>query len=230
MALPDSYRRANELVGQYMNTWAIVEIGLGNVISAAFHLDGLYGSVFAANTTVRDKIAIARTGITLCFLPRDWKAMADHVLLRVADASTDRNMIAHTLFDAADDGTGVVFLRRIAKSEFRFEDTLWSEAKFDETFAWLLTLRRHLNDIELDLRDIPMELIRSVLDGENPTMPICPPVRLSVELPQPQNAPNSDQPKPKPKRERKQVQREKEVQLLRQQVAELRAALARFGQ
>lgn len=231
MALPDSYRRANELVGQYMNNWAIVEIVLVRVIAAAFYMEGMYGSVIGLNTTVREKIAIARTGVKMCLRSTKWKTMADHLLLRVADAADDRNMIAHTLFDAPEDEEGldgVVFLYRNARAGLYFEDIHWSEAKFDEALRGLMTLHHHLREAEADLLAISPEIRRSVLEDDETTWPPFPPETLSVELPPPQKNSSSDQPKPRPKRERKQEQREKEVQFLRQQNAELKAALARF--
>lgn len=231
MTLPDNYQRANALVGQYMNHWAIVELSVVRVIAAAFFMDGMYGTVIGLNTTVREKIAIARTGVKLSLKLSHWKNMADHVLLRVADAATDRNMIAHTLFDAPEEAgaDGVVFLHRHARAGLYFEDIHWTVAKFEETFDWLILLNRHLRDMEADLRAIPPEVMRALLADEEPTYPRLPPDRLSVELPQPRNEQPSDQPKPKPKRERKQEQREKELHALRIQNAELKAALAARG-
>jgi hypothetical protein len=228
---PHNYRRAHELVGQYMSQWSIIEAGLTNVIDAGCFMDAIFGAVVSANTAVRDKIAIARSAVALSLKHAQWQKMADYVLLKVSDASVDRNMIAHTMFDAPDDGDGdgAIFIRRFAKSGLKFEKTRWCEAKFNETFATLTTLRRHLDDMEHDLKQIPYELFRDVLDGKNPSMPRFSPDRLSVELPPPPDDPPNDPPKPLPKSERRKGQRESEVRVLRKRVAELEAALAKQG-
>lgn len=93
----------------------------------------------------------------------------------------------------------------------------------------LQTLRKHLNEIDEDIKSLPTELrMSAIIDNPQTTYGRIPPARLSVELPPPQDGQANDQPKWRSKSERKRGQREKEVRLLREQVAELKAALARF--
>ena len=160
---------AFSLVGQFLHIWALTEASLNNVVGAAINLTNFQQAIVCSNIQLRDKVHIARTAITL-LLPSQSQEASNKLLKNVADfATSNRNMVAHNLFGANDDGTAVEFLLVKAKGELRFPDVNWTRADFHEKYQTMRSLANDLRELAATLQKSPANKLAHFLAAPSTT-------------------------------------------------------------
>jgi len=129
---PDT--KALVLVGQYLQNWALMESLLNTCIAKVLRLDTLQGLIVCKNVQLRDKIHILKTASALEIFNRAELQPFTAALNHIANISSDRNMIAHDMFNAAEDGDGVVFSVTKAKGTLALVDTRWKVSDFTDRY------------------------------------------------------------------------------------------------
>ena len=137
--------RATALVGLYLKSWATMEWSLNHAIEDALHLASLEGAIVTKNIQFRDKIYILRTLVDIRIVDHDRRTAIKKRLDTIANLAADRNMVAHDMFTASEDGRGVSFFVTRAKGTLNFPETEWSMQTFIQKACEL-----HVHSDELD--------------------------------------------------------------------------------
>lgn len=153
--------RSYALVGHYLNSFSIMEGALNAVIAAAIGLSPVQKAVVCKNISLRDKTKIARTMLSLAFLPDDQRKRYDKAIESIGKHATDRNMVAHDLFDADETGDGVEFFVTKAHGKLEFPETRWSVDDAEEKSDALLNLASTLKECSEKLKNA--EIIAALL-------------------------------------------------------------------
>lgn len=139
--------RTRLLIGTYLQSWSFMETDLNDAIQVALGLNSLQGVIVCKNITLRDKIYILKSIITLNDRKKIYESEVD-ALSEIADiAGKERNMIAHDAFVPDKEGDGVRFLVMKAKGKLVFPDSRWSIADFQEKLQNLDRLSSILQSI-----------------------------------------------------------------------------------
>ena len=88
-----------------------------------------------ANISLRDKINLVKTIIHVSIFQNPAEKPAFTKLLdAISTASSKRNMMAHDMFLAGDNGEGVRFFVVKAKGKLDFPDEIWSSERFKSEY------------------------------------------------------------------------------------------------
>lgn len=161
--------RSYALVGHYLNSFAIMEASLNEVIACAIGLSQVQKAVLCKNISLRDKTKIARTMLSLALLSDKDKKLYDKAIVSIAGHSTDRNMVAHDLFDVDETGDGVEFFVTKAHGKLEFPETKWSVDTVEEKSEELLSLSSTLRECSRQLKHA--EIIAALLATPDPQPP-----------------------------------------------------------
>jgi len=136
--------RATALVGQFLQYWSVLESTINQAIEQGLKINYLQGAVLASNITFRNKIHILKVLVDLRGIDAErLKGYVDEV----ATLSYARNMVAHDVFWADEEGDGVKFAVAKAKNKLSFPDTRWSIQNFLEKFE-------QINDLVLKMQQV----------------------------------------------------------------------------
>ena len=141
-----AHLKACTLVGQFMNSWALLESAMNTGIGELLGMGNIERIIATSNMQVRSKIHIFKTLINLMGAPEDWVRGSIKTLNAITTKSDHRNMVAHTPFGPHESG-GVEFLVIRAKGKLTFPDTIWSEDEFKGHFREIEELRNELEKI-----------------------------------------------------------------------------------
>jgi hypothetical protein len=144
--------RAFALAGHYLSSFAIMESNLNAAIGAGLRLGELQTLIVTKNIQFRDKQKIIRTLTNIAFIPDETKAAYDRTLIRMGDMSNDRNMVAHDLFFADEDGDGIEFIVTKAHGTIKFPETKWSVDDVEERSMELLATSDRLKALKEDFK------------------------------------------------------------------------------
>jgi hypothetical protein len=150
--------RTVALVGQFLQMWAAIEIGIQYVIGEALEIKQISLSILCANMRFRDKTNIIRTLVDVSDHAFDAK-QKEHfkkVIRDLAEYSTIRNMIAHDPFLATDDGLGTQFITVKAKGNYARPEVIWQPNDFREAFRKLHEFSTEIDKIEAIFKDRPV--------------------------------------------------------------------------
>lgn len=192
------YNRACRLVGHFMNQWAQLEHEINTAIHHAFKLIYAEGAIITGNLQIRDKISILRTAVEFYSRERmsdEWRVEANWVFNRLSDFSPVRNMVAHTHFEATEDGD-VRFTRVYAKTRFSEGEEIWTREITNEKCAIAQEFQYSIFQIMRELLHEP----GSYLEPRWPTGMLNRLTPLYPQSPQPQEHPSSPAAGAKPKK------------------------------
>lgn len=149
-SLPPSMQ-CRALVGYYLQTWALMEWRLEELISGALRLGSLESTIVAKNIQFRDKVHIVKTLVDLRFHDETKGEAYTTMLNRLHSLASDRNMVAHDMFSSDEKG-GVRFHVSKAKGKLSFPKTIWTLETFVEKTN---ELRDHNESLTRLLDEIP---------------------------------------------------------------------------
>ena len=152
------HMRTLAFVGQFLQMWASIEIGIQYVIGEALEIKPISLSILCANMRFRDKTNIIRTLVDVSDHAFD-ATQRDHfkkVMRDLGEYSTTRNMIAHDPFLATEDGFGMQFLTVKAKGNYARPEVIWGPNEFREAFKKLHEFSNELEKLEDIFKDHPM--------------------------------------------------------------------------
>lgn len=150
--------RTVALVGQFLQQWAAIELGMQNVIGEALEIKSISLSILSANIRFRDKANILRTLIDVSdhVFDADKKEHFKKVIRELAEYSATRNMIAHDPFLATEDGLGTEFITVKAKGNFARPEIIWKAREFREAVKKLRQFSDELDKLEDIFKDHPL--------------------------------------------------------------------------
>lgn len=148
---------------------------------------------------LRDKIHVLRITADLYLVDSDAvKKALDKMLVDISEYSATRNMMAHTMFGATDDGLGVQFMVVKAKDKLDFPTVVWGEADFLAAYKKIDFLTGQVEFLTQSFHRVPnlQSLVRAV--SEQPTRELPPLSYLRFLNLLPQDNPDSDTDPAKP--------------------------------
>lgn len=122
--------RTYALVGAYLQSWSIMESKLNKTLGRALGLSNLQSVIVSRNIQMRDKIHITKSLLHLEVFNETERATYLAVANRIVTLSQERNIVAHDLFYADDNGDGVSFFVMKAKGPLAFPDVRWAIKDF----------------------------------------------------------------------------------------------------
>lgn len=164
---------AFKLVGEYLYNWAYMEGRLNGVIRKLLGMDLLHGAIACANISLKNKIHIAKTAVSLEFSGEPQKIEHYHSILNKMDnaASQDRNMIAHEMFslDYSKEEIAVKWYKVSAKGSLKLPDHVWLESDFQDRFTQIRTWTNQLGELEgqVSIMNIAKALMKPPLPKHN---------------------------------------------------------------
>jgi 3-methyladenine DNA glycosylase/8-oxoguanine DNA glycosylase len=142
----DPLARACELVGRFVYYFSRVEQQLDAAITKLFKLDPAYAPIVTANLDFYKKLQVVQCAVDLQTKAGMQITNAKRTLNRVAEVNNDRQVVAHSPFDAGDPD-GVQFKRTVAKGQLKIEACHWTEKEFEQRFKKLKRLEANLEQI-----------------------------------------------------------------------------------
>lgn len=142
------------LVGMYLQNWAFMESQLNSTVGKALGLAILQETIVCANLALRDKINIARTAANLEFGEGSDEAKGYvKILTKIANASTERNMIAHDMFgaDKKADKFVVTWFTVRANDKLKLPKISWSQKDFEDRFTILQKWTEELGNLQKEI-------------------------------------------------------------------------------
>ena len=136
----DHDTRSFALVGQFLRTWALMEISLQQAIGEALRIESTKLEILSANLAFYDKLHILRTLVDVSDFTKDQKTKSKAKLRKLGGHSKKRNMIAHELFAPDVSGKGVQFHIVKARGEFTKPLIVWMPEQFERERA---TIEKH---------------------------------------------------------------------------------------
>lgn len=132
----ENYLRCYQLVGQFMQQWALLEATLKDAVEKALKLTVVQAVIITNNIQLRDKIRILRTAVDFLLpKPEDECKRLKERLLEITDFATrKRNVLAHEVFGPAKDGDGVRFVIARARGAIDFPKIVWKESDFKKHY------------------------------------------------------------------------------------------------
>jgi hypothetical protein len=154
----DPETRAFAMVGQFMQAFALMESALHNAISAALTMDKRKIQILGANIETGKKVKILRTLIDISdtYLVGE-KAKIISSLGHITTYLGTRNVVAHCLFEASQDGKGVTFHRVQASGQFSDEPDTWDEVRLLKEIQTLRDHKSMLDEIGARFRNKPVD-------------------------------------------------------------------------
>lgn len=138
--------RAYALVGCFLQHWALMESAMKKAIGKALDIDGPQLSIVAANLQLRDKIHILKTVVSITPIhPPEYRENFTKLLSEIANYSATRNMMAHDVFGATEDGQAVEFHVTKAKGKLSYPETIWAVDDFAAAFEDIADFQRGLD-------------------------------------------------------------------------------------
>jgi hypothetical protein len=123
--------RCYALVGQFLQTWSVMEGALHNAIGTALSIETTKLQILCANIRFRDKIHILSTLIDVApIFSNEVKTEFRKALRQLAEYSHARNMVAHDPFRLDASKEGVEFLTVKAKGKFDLPNEIWNVDRF----------------------------------------------------------------------------------------------------
>jgi hypothetical protein len=145
---PIDNSEACELVGRYLQTWASMEITLNDCIASALDLDFSQQCIVCSNISLRDKVFIARTALSIAVVLNEDKARFDKTLDKISTlARSGRNLLAHTFFAPSEDGDSVSFFQVRAKGSLEYPSIKWKRTDFYSKLASIESLNKSLMEL-----------------------------------------------------------------------------------
>jgi hypothetical protein len=158
----DPQARAYALVGQFLQTWSILENHLHHAIQAAMKISDAMRYILCANLTLWNKLHILRTLVDVSSIsPDEDKEKYKKLLRDIGDYSTVRNMIAHDPFDVDDTETGVLFLSVKAKGNFGLPEIIWSGGQFAGECAKIDHFSKQVEELQERLKDSHFKIAKA---------------------------------------------------------------------
>ena len=149
-----STQRSFILVGMYLQNWAFMESQLNSTVGKSLGLAILQEAIVCANLALRDKINIARTAANMEFGEgSDTAKSYIKLLTQIANASTERNMIAHDMFGADKRGNKfvVTWFTVRANDKLKLPKISWSQKDFDDRFDTLQKWTAELGNLQKEI-------------------------------------------------------------------------------
>ena len=145
---------ACSLVGRFMYHFAQIEAQLDRAIAKLFELNNDNALAITANIDFYRKLHVVKT-ITLRQMAAKNQTKlntksVERVFNRVGKVNSDRQIIAHSTFDAAG-SDGVVFRRVVVKGTIDKSAPVWTRAMFADKFARMEELQEGLARIVRDV-------------------------------------------------------------------------------
>jgi hypothetical protein len=160
----DRETRTVSLVGYFLQFWSVLESNLNHAIEHALDLKMVQGAIVTKNIQLRDKIHMLKTLVDVrgMHVERLKKVLDD-----VATLSGDRNMIAHDMFMADDEGDGVQFIVVKAKGKLSFPETRWSIVHFLKKYGQITDLTEKVKEVDIVVSQIT--LARLLAEAKDPS-------------------------------------------------------------
>lgn len=152
---PDT--RTYALVGRFLQYWALMEHEINKAIAQVLDLTSLQRAITCSNMNLRDKIHVLKTSVSLS--PIAEKQQFTKLLTDIAEYSSIRNMMAHDMFMASEDGESVVFYVIKAKGKLTFPDVTWTITDFDQSCMTMRSYTDALQRLSSMLRDASISSI-----------------------------------------------------------------------
>lgn len=146
---PDPLTRACELVGRFNYHFGRLEERLNAAIAKLFRLDEVSADILTANIDFVRKVNIVRSAVVAqnASPAEKWLTKEiDEAFSGVLGINTDRQIVAHSSFEAHNTG-GVVFDRLVARDKLVRNQIVWTEQQFAQRFERMRTLERELESV-----------------------------------------------------------------------------------
>lgn len=158
---------ANRLVGRFLQHFAALERAIDEALTALLSLDLGVAEVVLANMAFYNKVATLFAGEKqLAAAPDDLRReKLRSTRNRILQLNDERNIAAHSSFDAALNGTAVQFRRVVAKKELTITDTVWTEADVEAKCAEAALLAESVNTLVSEMK--PFQPFADVSDPRN---------------------------------------------------------------
>lgn len=158
----EEFDRACLLVGRFMYHFALLEGAVNRGIEKLLGLKSLEGTIATSNMQFRSKIHILKSVVHL----KSGKAESLKDLESIADFSTTRNVIAHTVF--GPENGSVRFLTAKAKGKLSYPATIYSEADFLTLCQTARELRTKMDAITDEMTQPKLGLLALLAQGSPP--------------------------------------------------------------
>lgn len=203
--------RGFALVGEFLQWWSFMEAEIRAAIATALGLSRLQAVFVCANISLRDKINILKTAVSVSYIPVADAASYKKLLDNIATHAAVRNMIAHDMFFPADDGKSVSFFVVKAKGKLEIPDVVWDRAKFRQEYETLRNWTQELTKLRQTLADAkvaealtlrPMAALSEMSNADQPMPSLFalayghPPTLPPEEPPQSNPAPSNEETSP----------------------------------
>ena len=160
--------RAYAMVGKFLQTWAVVEHEISELINETLGLGSIDGVILARNTQLRDKINIAKTLLTLELEEEQAEPFLKTLNKVQALSGSHRNMVAHDFFGPNEKKDGVKFFANKAKGKLKIGGPEWSLKQFKALYDEMSELaeaieeaRKHLVKARKDRRSNELSAART---------------------------------------------------------------------
>jgi hypothetical protein len=163
-----SLYRGYQLIGEFVFNWNLLEEGLNDAIGKGLQLHGTKRFVATANISFRDKLSMVKTLVELKRgdYGNEWADAASSVLNKIGKLAGHRNLIVHTPFNVAEDGT-VQFLKVEAKGRFGLPDIRWTEAMFRQRYREIQKLDMAVEEITQEIGPYSGTALGRLIAGED---------------------------------------------------------------
>lgn len=146
-SLDERRREFHALIGDYLWHWSAMEGLLNNAIGKVLGLDSLQKAIVCSNITLKNKIDILKTALSLEPISLTERKQFVETLESIRAASNERNMIAHDAFDVSEDRQRLEWFVRKAKGKLTFPDSGWTKADFESRFSQIDTFSESLEKL-----------------------------------------------------------------------------------
>jgi len=148
LALPTQDAWHYEEVGRYLQSWAITEGSVDEIIKSALALNGLQGTIVTAEMFIANKIKMAIAAIHFSTILPSEQTKYIKVLNKFLGILDDRNLVAHCFFCMNDNFSAVEFYRyQIKAGPLKISKVEWTKAEFSAKRDQLRRIRDGLSDL-----------------------------------------------------------------------------------
>jgi hypothetical protein len=118
------------MVGEFMQTFSFLEDKINRIIKDIADLNTVEGTILIANISFRDKSNSLKTLLNFFLIAEKDRKIISTIFKKIEKVSTYRNQVAHNMFWASDDGSGLVFGITKSKGDLSMPDIVWTKNDF----------------------------------------------------------------------------------------------------
>lgn len=149
----EAHDQACAAIGKFINVWSHLEADIAWGIHRIYKMEFASGAIITGNLGLAPKIAVLRSALSYRSqgkMTDEWRREADKVLEAISNLVSDRNIAAHSYFEATEEGD-VRFVRLHVKKGFEEKELVWSKKSITDRCVMLLDLSDDINQLVSEL-------------------------------------------------------------------------------